>query len=266
MKILNGSELAGYIKERHSKSVRSLKQSQNVLPRLAIIRTNEDPVVDTYMRLKTAYGEDIGVAVDVHTIDQSEAMDRISKLNEDQSVHGIIVQLPLPDSSQTDEVLNHVNPAKDVDGLGAATQFDAPTPTAITWLLSGYGIDLPGRQIVIVGQGRLVGAPLAKMWQNSGLKIDKVDKNTSDLENKVGEADIVISAAGQPGLITNDMVKAGAVVIDAGVSTDSNGLIGDVAPEVRQREDVTITPENGGVGPLTVAALFENVIRAASHG
>jgi methylenetetrahydrofolate dehydrogenase (NADP+)/methenyltetrahydrofolate cyclohydrolase len=263
MKTLNGAELAGYIKERQAKVVRGLRQSKNITPKLAIIRTNPDPVVDTYMRLKTSYGDDIGVAVDVHTIDQAEALQRIEQLNNDDSVHGIIVQIPLPDPSQTDDILNAVTPKKDVDGLSQNPVFDAPTPTAINWLLTGYSIDLPGKNIVVVGHGRLVGGPLVKMWQASGLKVTPVDRSTSDLGEVIKEADILVSAAGSPGLITNNMVKNGAVVVDAGVSTDSNGLAGDVAADVRQRQDITITPENGGVGPLTVCALFENVIRAA---
>jgi methylenetetrahydrofolate dehydrogenase (NADP+)/methenyltetrahydrofolate cyclohydrolase len=263
MRLLNGAELAGFIKERQAKAVRGLRQSKNIAPKLAIIRTNPDPVVDTYMRLKTSYGDDIGIVVEVHTIGQDEALQRIKELNKDSSVHGIIVQIPLPEPAQTEEILNTVIPQKDVDGLSQAPIFDAPTPTAINWLLGGYNIDLAGRNIVVVGQGRLVGKPLVQMWRNSGLKVTAVDRSTTDLADVVKEADVIVSAAGSPGLITGNMVKQGAVMVDAGVSTDSNGLVGDVAAEVRERDDITITPESGGVGPLTVCALFDNVIRAA---
>ncbi|HUP26604.1 MAG TPA: bifunctional 5,10-methylenetetrahydrofolate dehydrogenase/5,10-methenyltetrahydrofolate cyclohydrolase [Candidatus Limnocylindrales bacterium] len=263
MKLLNGKELAGFIKERQAQQVRSLKQASNIVPRLAIIRTNPDPVVDTYMRLKSQYGEDIGVPVDVHTVLQPEALKRIEQLNTDPQVSGIIVQIPLPDPSQTDTILSAVTPQKDVDGLAANTIYDAPTPIAISWLLAGYNVELNGKRIVIVGHGRLVGSPLLKMWQASNYDVAVADKSTADLAALTLGADVVVTATGKPGLITSAMVKEGAVIVDAGVATDKNGLAGDVAPDLRQRPDITITPENGGVGPLTVCALFDNVIRAA---
>jgi len=263
-KILNGRELAEFIQERQAKQVRGLRQAEGISPKLAIIRTNPDPIVDSYMRIKQRYGEEIGVAVEVHTIDQAEALATINQLNADESVNGIIVQIPLPDPTQTDEILNAVTPEKDVDGLAANTSFDAPTPMAISWLLAGYNVELSkGKKIVIVGHGRLVGRPLAAMWKHSDYDVLVLDKESGELGETLQQADVVISATGVPGLITADMIKQDAVVVDAGVATDKNGLVGDVAPEVRELPDISITPEKGGVGPLTVAALFDNVIRAA---
>jgi methylenetetrahydrofolate dehydrogenase (NADP+) / methenyltetrahydrofolate cyclohydrolase len=262
-KELNGSELAGYIKERQAKAVRGLKQQWHVQPKLAIVRTNPDPIVDSYMRIKQAYGEDILVDVDVHTIDQSEALKVIAELNGDPSVHGIIVQIPLPDPTQTDEILNAVIPEKDIDGLAENTLYSAPTPIAISWLLAGYDVDLQGKNIVIVGHGRLVGKPLAKMWQQSGLEPLIIDKKTPEMKDILLDADIIISATGVAGLITAEMVSSDVVIVDAGVATDSNGLVGDVAADVRELPLVTVTPQKGGVGPLTVSALFENVITSA---
>lgn len=263
MKSLNGRDLADFIKERQAKAVRSLRQGSGVAPKLAIIRTNPDPVVDSYMRIKQGYGNDILVDVDVHTIDQKDALAAIHSLNNDTSVHGIIVQIPLPDPMQTDEILNAVVASKDVDGLANASDFDPATPVAVQWLLAGYDIELLGKHIVIVGNGRLVGKPLARMWKNSGLHVEVLDKQTEDLPAKTIEADVLVCATGVPALITSDMVKHGVVLVDAGVATDSNGLVGDVAADVRARQDIIITPEKGGVGPLTVSALFENVITAA---
>ncbi len=265
MKLLNGKELAEYIKERQLRQVRALRQSQNVVPKLAIVRTNPDSIVDSYMRLKQGYGEDISVEVVVHTVKQSEALSLIDVLNNDDSVHGIIVQIPLPDPKQTNEILDAVAPEKDVDGLSKSPRFDAPTPVAINWLLAGYNVDLRDKSIVVVGHGRLVGRPLVRMWEQSGVSVTSIDKSVDDLKATVLTADILICATGVPGLITKDMIKDGAVIVDAGVATDSNGLIGDVAPDVRELENIKITPEKGGVGPLTVCALFENVIRAAAH-
>lgn len=264
MKLLNGRDLADYIKERQIHQVRGLRQAHGIAPRLAIVRTNPDPVVDSYMRLKQAYGEDILVDVSVHTIEQSEAAEVIAQLNADPAVHGIIVQIPLPDVSQTDALLNSVAADKDVDGLAAETNFDPATPMAIDWLVAGYNVALQGKQIVIVGQGRLVGKPLAALWQASDYAVATADRSTENLQELITSADILVTATGIPGLITAVMVKPDAVIIDAGVATDSNGLVGDVAPDVRDLPNITITPEKGGVGPLTVCALFENVIRAAT--
>lgn len=264
-KSLNGAELAGYIKERQAKQVRSLRATHKIHPKLAIIRTNPDPVVDSYMRLKQNYGREIDVAVAVHTIDQSEAITTIKELNKDDSIHGIIVQIPLPDKSQTDKVLNIVSPEKDVDGLRNKTVFEPATPMAINWLLAGYNIELKGQKLVIIGKGKLVGTPLAKIWKRQKLDVTSVDRKTNGIKAIIAQADIIVCATGAPGLITKDMVKPDAVIVDAGVATDSNGLVGDVDPGVRDLPGVTITPEKGGVGPLTVCALFENVIRAAQN-
>ncbi|MGH7237948.1 MAG: tetrahydrofolate dehydrogenase/cyclohydrolase catalytic domain-containing protein, partial [Candidatus Saccharimonadales bacterium] len=160
MKLLNGSELAGYIKERQAREVRGLRQVNHIQPRLAIIVTVDNPAIEVYMRMKLRYGVDILIEVDIHRIKQAEAAATIKKLNDDASVHGIIVQLPLADPPQTDEIVNLVTPEKDVDALGALASYQPATPMAILWLLAGYNIDLPGKHIVLVGRGKLVGAPL----------------------------------------------------------------------------------------------------------
>jgi methylenetetrahydrofolate dehydrogenase (NADP+)/methenyltetrahydrofolate cyclohydrolase len=265
MRILNGQEIAEFVKERQAYQVRALRQAHHIEPKLAIIRTNPEPIVDSYMRLKRGYGQDILIDVDVHTITQPEALPLIAQLNGDPTVHGIIVQLPIPDATQTAEILDAVVPQKDVDGLGSKTVLDPATPTAINWLLAGYNVELRGKNILIIGQGRLVGKPLARIWRESNLQVTTADRSTADLPALVRAADIVVSATGVPGLITADMLKTSAVVVDAGVATDKNGLVGDVDATARERGDLTITPVKGGVGPLTVCALFDNVIRAAQN-
>jgi methylenetetrahydrofolate dehydrogenase (NADP+)/methenyltetrahydrofolate cyclohydrolase len=134
---------------------------------------------------------------------------------------------------------------------------------AINWLLAGYNVDLKDKHILVVGQGRLVGAPLARIWKNSGFDVEVADSSTDDLKVVVSRADIIVSATGRPGLITSDMLHQGAVVVDAATASEDGKIVGDVAADVRVRDDLTITPEKGGVGPLTVTALFDNVIRAA---
>lgn len=264
MKLLNGTELAGYIKERQAKQVRNLRQAWSIAPKLAIVQTIDDPVIDTYVRLKRTYGDDILVDVEVHKVDQADLFGTIEQLNTDESVHGIIIQLPLANDSDTDKAVTSVAPQKDVDGLGDGALFIPATPMAIDWLLVGYNVELQGKKIAIVGKGRLVGAPLAALWQNQGHDVTMFDKTSSeDLAVSLRQFDIVVTAAGKPHLITSDSIKIGAVVIDAATSSEEGKIVGDVDESVRARDDVTITPEKGGVGPLTVTALFDNVITAA---
>jgi methylenetetrahydrofolate dehydrogenase (NADP+) / methenyltetrahydrofolate cyclohydrolase len=264
MKLLNGAELAEFIKERHAKQARAL-QHAGIIPKLAIVQTKDDPVINTYVRLKKQYGTDIGVEVEDHILLQADVPKLLNRLSIDGSVHGIIVQLPLQDPSQTDEIVNLVAPSKDVDALRKESQFEPATPMAILWLLSGYNIDLMGKKILLIGRGKLVGAPLEKILKDSGHDVSIVDREVPDMTDRVKEADIIITATGSPALLYPDMIKPGAVVIDAGVASEEGKTVGDLAPEVYERDDLTITPRKGGVGPLTVCALFENVIRAAQN-
>lgn len=262
MKELNGSELAGFIKERQAKAVRGLRQAYNIQPKLAIVVTVEKPVIEIYMRLKERYGADILVDVDIHRVAQTEVLPTIEKLNQDSTIHGVIVQLPLEDPSQTDEIVNAVAPEKDVDALGKDAIFDPATPTAILWLLAGYGVELAGRKVTIVGKGKLVGEPLERMLRSS--RIDATAYNESaELASEISSSDIIITATGSPGALTSEMIPLNSVVVDAGVAVEAGKAVGDLAEDVYERDDLKITPKKGGVGPLTVCALFENVIKAA---
>lgn len=264
-KLLNGKELSLFIKEQQAREVRSLKQSKKINPCLAIIRTNPNPVTDLYVNLKAKYGEDIGVDVKIYDCTENDINNVITECNANDEIQGIIIQLPLENTKKTDEIVNLINEDKDVDGLGKNTKFDPATPTAINWLLAGYNIELASKNIVINGGGRLVGAPLAKMWQNSGYNVTLLTSKTENKAEFLKEADIIVSAVGKPAIINSEMIKDGAVIVDAGTSTDSNGIVGDVDDAVRGREDIKITPLKGGVGPLTVCALFHNVLLAARN-
>ncbi len=263
MKILNGRDLADYIKERQAQQVRGLRQALNVQPKLAIIVTVENPVIDVYMRLKKSYGAELLVDVDIHRVEQAQVPALLESLNADDTVHGIIIQLPLQDPAQTNELVNLVVPHKDVDALGAAAIYDPATPMAIMWLLAGYNVDLRGKRVLLIGRGKLVGAPLERMLLTSGVDVHVADRTTTDLATETLEADVIITATGSPAILYADMVKEGAVVVDAGVASEDGKTVGDVAPNVYERDDLTLTPVKGGVGPLTVCALFDNVIRAA---
>jgi methylenetetrahydrofolate dehydrogenase (NADP+)/methenyltetrahydrofolate cyclohydrolase len=263
VKLLNGLELAGFIKERQAHQVRGLRQAHHIEPKLAIIVTVDNPVIDLYVRLKREYGADILVDVDVHRVQQSEVPALLNELNADESIHGIITQLPLADPAHTDEIVNLVAPGKDVDALGSASVFDPATPMAILWLLSGYNVDMQGKSVLLIGRGKLVGAPLERILNDSGVEVRVADRSTKDLTAETRQADVIITATGSPAILYPDMIKENAVVVDAGVASEDGKTVGDVAPEVYERDDLTITPQKGGVGPLTVCALFENVIRAA---
>ncbi len=266
MRSLNGKELAEYIKERQAKQVRQLRQSYGITPKLAIVVTVDNPVINVYLKLKKRYGTEILIDVDVHHAKQNEVKELLNKLSKDDSVHAIIVQLPLEDPSETEEIVNLVAPEKDVDGLGKNPNFDPATPLAILWLLSGYNINLVGKDVVLVGRGKLVGAPLEQMLIASGVTPRVLVKDTPNVPKEIAKADVVITATGVAGLIKPSMIKHGAVVVDAGVASEGGKTVGDVAPEVfEERDDITITPTKGGVGPLTVCALFENVIRASQR-
>lgn len=260
MKILNGKELAGFIKERQAHEVKSL----NKAPTLLIIRDSDNPVITKYVNLKIKYGEDIGVKViDFCAKNSAEIAAKIKEANKDDKINGIILQLPILERDKTDELTALIDPKKDVDGLSDKPgAFDSATATAILWLLAGYDIDLKTAKIALVGRGKLVGAPLYKMFTDSNYHVDLFHRG-SDL-SKLNEYDIIITATGVPGLITNDHVKPGATLVDAGTASEKGILKGDVAEEVRARKDLAaITPVTGGVGPLTITCLFDHVIQAA---
>ena len=257
MKELNGRELAGFIKERQAHIARSKHAT------LLIIRDSDNPVITKYVNLKIRYGEDIGVKViDYCAKDSDDIAKKICEANEDPTISGIILQLPILEKEKTDELTSLIAPAKDVDGLSSKGDFDSATATAINWLLAGYDIKLDNAKIAIVGRGKLVGAPLLKMWQNSSYDVAMFHRG-DDL-SVLRDYDIIVTATGKPGLITSGMVKPGAVIVDAGTASEDGVLKGDVSEEVRARNDLAaITPILGGVGPLTVTCLFEHVLESA---
>ena len=271
MRFLNGAELRDFIKERQAKQVRALRQSWRVFPKLVIFYASKSPVTETYMRLKENYGADIFVEVERREVEISKLKEEIQKANIDEDINGIIVQLPLENKNgeklsknETEAILSEISKEKDVDGLNGG-DFIPATAQAINWLLAGYNISLENKKIAVVGQGKLVGAPLSKMFEDSGVDVSKFDElNSSDMKEKLKDFDVVITAVGKPGLITSEMLKNKAVVVDAGTASENGKIKGDVADSVRElRKDLTITPIKGGVGPLTVASLIDNVIVAA---
>ena len=269
-KFLDGRELAGFVKARQAHLVKMLC-SQKKFPKLVIVRDSENPVITKYVNLKCHYGEDIGIEVVdefVKNPSLESLKETVKKASEDETVSGIIVQLPLTNPDWTEDVVNLIAPEKDVDGLAnydgreEKRVFDSATATAINWLLAGHNVELKDKKIAIVGRGKLVGAPLIRMWTNSGYDIEVFHRG-SDF-SKLKDFDVIVTATGNPHLITNEMVKSGAVVVDAGTASEGGHLVGDISEKIRNREDLAyVTPKIGGVGPLTVSVLFEDVLSAA---
>lgn len=257
-KILDGKELQGFVKERQAKQVLKLGKT----PKLAIITDSSKEISNKYLSIKQDYGKDIGIQVDVITAGQLDLQEFIKKAN--LSHDAIIVQLPF-ESGSLQESLDLIDPKKDVDSLGAESEFESTSATAIMWLLNGYNVELEqGKKIVVVGQGKLVGKPLYQIMKRAEYGVEVVDEFTDNKQEVIYSADIVISAVGKPNTIKSASLKQGAVVVDAGTSTIEGRQVGDISEDVFIREDITITPKDkGGVGPLTVAALFDNVIIAA---
>lgn len=259
---LDGDELASYIKQRHSGEIRAMR----IKPKLAIImHANAGIATRTYVeRTKKGYAVDIGAECEIHevTLDQAGVIELIEKLNNDASVHGIIVQLPYPDVD-TEAVVAAVAPHKDIDGLNPDSNFDMPTPQAILWILAAYNISYKDKKVAVVGQGRLVGAPVADMLESSGALVTRCDSSTKDLAAVTLEADIVISATGIAKLIKPDMIRPGTVIVGAGTSDVGGSTKGDLDKELYKDDTLKVARNTGGVGPVTVAALFDNLLIAA---
>jgi methylenetetrahydrofolate dehydrogenase (NADP+) / methenyltetrahydrofolate cyclohydrolase len=249
VKILNGSELADFIKERQAHEARRLRQAAQVQPRLVILQGNNDQAPEEYLRGIQEYGADILVEIEVHAVMEVEIRQRLEELNIEPKVQGIMI-MGLAQS----ELRQKVSTAKDIAGLAENSTFDTPLAIAINWLLAGYNINLPGKRIVIVGDGH-ESELLAKMWQNSQLEITSVNDSDKTLIATIHEADVIICNTNRPNLITPGMIKPDAIIVEA--------KQGSLDPSMWQLPNITITPENEGVEPLIVCALFDNVIRAA---
>ena len=255
MKELNGGELAGYIKERQAHTVKALR-SRKKFPKLAVFYDNDSPVIKKYMDLKEVYGTDIGVAVDIIKINADDAEEKLRAAAEDVATTGIIVQLPLKYCDM--KILGLIPLDKDVDGLRGES--DTATAMAIHWLLTSYGVDLQDKKLAIIGHGKLVGAPLERMWRESGYNVAVFERG--DNLDQLVDYDVIVTATGTPGLIKTEMIKYGATIVDAGTASEAGVIKGDLDDAVRERDDLTLTPKVGGVGPLTVAMLFERVLQA----
>jgi len=258
--ILDGKPVAKKIYQDLEEKLKKFEKK----PLLVVILVGENPASLAYNKIKEKVAERLGIGFKLYHFPamalSSEVQKLIQDLNQNKNVSGIVVQLPMPEQIETEKILQELAPGKDVDGfLG---RFPAPTAQAILEILKFYQIEIKNKNIVIVGHGRLVGGPLEKILQKQNISVTICDSHTPDLSTKTISADILISATGAPGLITPEMVKPEAIVIDAGTSEAGGKMVGDVSPEVYQKVS-TYTPNPGGVGPVTVACLMKNVVEAA---
>ena len=275
--ILDGKSLAAAVRSRVRESVSHLAQ-RGITPGLAVILAGDDPASRVYVRHKTLACEETGVQSRVLTFDrsvsQSELIETVEALNADPAIHGILVQLPLPRQVDAARVLALVSPAKDVDGfhamnLGAlvsgAPGFVPCTPAGVMRLLAHAQVPVAGRHAVVIGRSNIVGKPLALLLLQRDATVTICHSKTRDLEKVTLDADILVAAVGRAKLVTRGMVKAGACVIDVGVNRGADGkLAGDVDFDAVKNVAGSITPVPGGVGPMTIAMLLENCLRAAT--
>ncbi|MGB4762308.1 MAG: bifunctional 5,10-methylenetetrahydrofolate dehydrogenase/5,10-methenyltetrahydrofolate cyclohydrolase [Candidatus Saccharimonas sp.] len=262
-RLLNGLELQGFIQERQARQVRNLRQEHGIIPKLCIIVSDQaSPVIHTYIRMKQRYADDTEISMEVRSVPFAEIPAAIRAANEDEAIQGVILQLPIDDPTKTDEYCNLISPAKDIDGLGTGAFYPSATAQAVDWLLAGYNVSLEGKHITIVGNGKLVGGPLSRLWKSQGFAVTVLDEHSADVDEVLRMSDIIVSAAGVPRLVKSEQIKTGAVVVDAGTTSENGVIVGDVEESVRDRSDVTITPIKGGVGPLTYTVLFDHLIEA----
>lgn len=277
-KIIDGKQIAEQVRSEWKKRADALK-SQGVLPGLAVIIVGDNPASKVYVRNKVTACRDVGLHSEVHELpaDTTEAMllKQIQDLNANTDIHGILVQLPLPDHISDDKVLETISAEKDVDGfhlynLGALvvgnTVFPPCTPYGIQCLLEYTDIPIEGQNAVVVGRSNIVGKPMALMLLHKGATVSICTSKTRDLALYTRLADILVVAVGKPGIITADMVKEGAAVLDVGINRLPEGkLVGDVDYEAVKEKAGYITPVPGGVGPMTITMLVANTVLAAER-
>ena len=277
--LIDGNALARQVRAEVAHRVEALK-SRGVQPRLVVILVGEDPASQVYTRNKVADSEQtgLGATLERYPADMAEAdlLARIAALNADPAVHGILVQLPLPKHMDSNSVIEAIAPAKDVDGFHVASAgalmvgqpgFRPCTPYGCMKMLESIGMrDLRGKHAVVIGRSNIVGKPMAMMLLAANATVTMCHSGTPDLAALTRQADVVVAAVGKRKVLTADMVKPGAVVIDVGINRDEQGkLCGDVDFEGVRQVAGWITPVPGGVGPMTRAMLLVNTIEAAER-
>lgn len=277
-KIIDGKAIAAKIRGEITAEVAKLA-SKGVTPGLAVVLVGEDPASKVYVSMKEKACKDVGIFSDEYKLpaDTSEAdlLLLIDKLNHDPKIHGILVQLPLPKQIDTEKVLEAISPEKDADGFHpynvgrlviGKPLFQPCTPYGVMVMLKEAGVELAGKEVVVVGRSNIVGKPVAFMCLQQNATVTLCHSKTRDLAAKVGMADVVIAAVGQPEMIKGAWIKEGAVVIDVGVNrVGEKKLVGDVEFDAAAERASAITPVPGGVGPMTITMLLYNTLESAKR-
>lgn len=274
MKIIDGKGFSKKVQQQVKEEHKILKDKTGKTAGLAVIIVGENPASQVYVRNKTRACENVGFYSETielpASISEYELVEEVKKLNENDKINGILVQLPLPNHIDEMKIINTISPEKDVDGfhalnvgkmvLGDKTGFLPCTPYGIMQLLEEYKIDVVGKDVVIVGRSNIVGKPMALMLIEKGATVKVCNSKTKDLSGKMQRADIIIAAAGVPKLVKAKDVKNGAVVIDVGINRVDGKLCGDVDYDEVIEKVSLITPVPGGVGPMTIASLIKNTL------
>lgn len=261
---VNGKQIASRLKEEIKFLASSVPQKS-----LAIFYVGVNPVIDSYVNLKKKFGQDVGISVEVFRFPESVTETELESAITSQSekFDGVIVQLPLPQHIDKMRVLDSISPEKDVDMLSQTsverfvkwqTMRLPPVVGAISEIVKEYSIDLTGKKILVIGMGQLVGKPVTLWLQREGLEPVVADKDTADVETLIADADVIICGTGVPWMLTPDMIKDGVVLVDAGASTASGELRGDINPSCDGKASI-FSAVPGGLGPITVTALFKNL-------
>jgi methylenetetrahydrofolate dehydrogenase (NADP+)/methenyltetrahydrofolate cyclohydrolase len=275
-RILDGKAIASQIQQEIKQELDELKEKYGITPGLAVVLVGENPASEVYVRNKGRKCEELGIRSIVKRLPESasekEVIDTVTQLNEDESVHGIIVQLPLPSHIDPEVVISHIDPNKDVDGFHPVNvgwmfigrnRFVPCTPAGIIEILDRSGIEIEGKRAVVVGRSNIVGKPLSILLLQRNATVTICHSRTANLPEVTRQADILVAAVGKAHLIKADMVKEGAVVIDVGINRVDDKIVGDVDFESVKEVASAITPVPGGVGPLTVIMLMRNTVQAA---
>ena len=277
-KIISGSALSKQIKAEIAQQITQYRNEGKRAPGLAVILVGADPASQVYVASKRRSCEEVGIfskSYDLpETTEEHALLALIDELNADETIDGILVQLPLPKHIRSEAVIERIKPEKDVDGfhpynVGRLCQriptLRACTPYGVMKLLETTGIDLHGKHAVIVGASNIVGRPMSLELLLAGATVTVTHRFTKDLESHVRQADILVVAVGKPHLVPGEWVKQGAVVIDVGINRIDGKLVGDIGFEAAERRAAYITPVPGGVGPMTVAMLMNNTLYAYQH-
>ena len=278
-KIIDGKAFAKRIRERVAKEVSILKENYDLVPSLTVVLVGDDPASKVYVTSKGKQSSEAGMGSNTIHLDENvseqDLLDLIKKLNNDTSVNGILVQLPLPKHLNATEVLDAIDPSKDVDGFHPVNagllsqgraQFVPCTPLGVMRLLEDAQIETSGKHAVIVGLSDIVGKPMAQLLLQANSTVSICHSRTRDLAQEVGRADIVVAAVGRPEMVQGEWIKEGAVVVDVGINRlDDGRLVGDVDFVSAAERASYITPVPGGVGPMTIAMLMENTLRSAAN-